>query len=125
MIAFTMGPQGEPEFLTISDIATMHVPGALVVMSGCETGAGIARAGAGLLGLSRAWQMAGAGAVLSTAWPVLDSTGEIFSTFYRHLRAVRAAEALRMSQIEMIQSGTWRSAPSYWAAYQLSAGGVQ
>jgi CHAT domain-containing protein len=124
MIAFSTGITGEPEFLTTSDIASMHVPGALVVLSGCETGAGSIRPGTGLLGLTRAWQMAGASAVVATAWPVADSTGAIFTSFYRNLSEMGPAEALERSQIEMIRSGTWRAKPAYWAAYQLS-GGIQ
>ncbi len=122
MIAFGGGTGGEPEFLTASEIATIHVPGALVVLSGCETGAGSIRPGAGLLGLTRAWQMAGASAVVATGWPVTDSTGAIFASFYRNLRDVSPAEALERSQIEMLRSGTWRARPAYWAAYQLSGG---
>ncbi len=122
MIAFSAGAGGEPEFLTASEVATMHVPGALVVLSGCESGVGSARPGAGLLGLTRAWQMAGADAIVATAWPVADSTGAIFASFYRNLGATGPAEALERSQIEMIRSGTWRAQPAYWAAYQLSGG---
>jgi CHAT domain-containing protein len=122
MIAFGAGAGGEPEFLTASEVATMQVPGVLVVLSGCESGVGSARPGAGLLGLTRAWQMAGAGAVVATAWPVADSTGAIFASFYRNLGATGPAEALERSQIEMIRSGTWRAKPAYWAAYQLSGG---
>src|SRR5262249_24718527 len=49
-----------PQYLTTTRISTLHVPGALVVMTGCATGTGDARPGAGLLGLTRAWLMAGA-----------------------------------------------------------------
>jgi CHAT domain-containing protein len=38
------------------------------------------------------------------------------------LRHVPAAEALRLSQLEMLHSGTWRAVPSYWAAYQITGG---
>ncbi len=116
------GETPQPEFLETSQVAALHVPGALVVMTGCATGTGDARAGAGLLGLTHAWLMAGASGVVSTAWPVEDSPGEIFAPFYRHLRASSAAEALRLSQIGMIHSGTWRRAPAYWAAYQFTGG---
>jgi len=122
LIAFSIGSGGRPEFLTVSDVSSMQVPGAVVVMSGCDTASGDVRAGAGLLGLTRAWQSAGASAVVSTAWPVADSGGAIFSSFYRHLRELPAAEALRLSQIEMLDSGSWRAAPFYWAAYQVSGG---
>jgi CHAT domain-containing protein len=67
--------------------------------------------------------MAGARAVIATGWPVSDTNGELFAAFYRNLRDVPPAEALRRSQVEMIHSGTWRSAPGYWASYQVSGGG--
>lgn len=121
-IAFGLGSAGGAELLTTSDVALMHVPGALVVMTGCGTGTGEARAGAGLLGLTRAWQMAGASAVIATAWPEKDSKGEMLASFYRHLRDAPAAEALHRSQVEMVRSGTWRTAPAYWATYQVTGG---
>jgi CHAT domain-containing protein len=107
-----------PQYLTTARISTLHVPGALVVMTGCATGTGDARSGAGLLGLTRAWLMAGASGVLSTAWPVEDSTGEIFSRFYQYYPVASAAEALRRSQVEILH----RTAPSQWASYQLTGG---
>lgn len=122
LIAFGLGSKGRSEFLSTTDVASLSVPGAFVAMTGCGTGIGDARPGAGLLGLTRAWQMAGASAVLATSWRVRDSSGDIFASFYRHLREVPAAEALRLSQVEMLESGTWRATPSYWASYQITGG---
>jgi CHAT domain-containing protein len=121
-IAFGLGPTGRSEFLTTTDVASLRVPGAFVAMTGCGTGIGDPRPGAGLIGFTRAWQMAGASAVLATSWPVKDSTGDIFARFYNHLRDVPAAEALRLSQLEIVESGTWRAMPSYWAPYQITGG---
>lgn len=121
-IVFGLGSGGGAEFITTSDVAMLRVPRALVIMTGCETGLGEVRAGTGLLGLTRAWQMAGASAVVATEWPEKDSKGEIFASFYRHLRNASAAEALRRSQVEMVRSGTWRAAPGYWASYQVTGG---
>ncbi len=121
-IAFGLDKSLETEFLATSGVAQLHVPGAVVVMTGCSTGEGEARAGTGLLGLTRAWLLAGAGAVLATGWPVKDSSGDIFTSFYGYLRVVPAAEALRRGQIEMIRSSTWRAAPEYWASYQVTGG---
>jgi CHAT domain-containing protein len=122
LIAFGLGPEGKPEFLTTADIASLRVPGAFVAMTGCDTGSGDARPGAGLQGLTTAWQMAGASAVLATSWPVRDSSGEILASFYKYLQHLPAAEALRRSQLEMLSSGTWRAQPSYWAPYQITGG---
>jgi len=122
LIAFGLGSAGEVEVLSTSEIGMLDVAGAVVAMTGCASGGGDIRAGAGLLGLTRAWQLAGARAVVATAWPVEDTAGELFGAFYRHLRSAPAPEALRRSQLEMLRSGTWRSAPGYWAAYQVTGG---
>jgi CHAT domain-containing protein len=112
----------EPEFLTTSEIAGLRVPGALVVMTGCATGSGEAQAGAGLLGLTRAWLMAGASTVISTTWPVEDNSGGIFARFYFYLRDHSAAEALQLSQREAAHSRTGRQGPESWASYQVTGG---
>jgi CHAT domain-containing protein len=121
-LAFGLGANGASEFLSTTEVAALRVSGTLVAMTGCDSASGEVRAGSGLQGLTRAWQMAGASAVLATSWPVRDTNGEIFSSFYKYLRRVPAAEALRLSQLEMVHSGTWRAAPAYWAAYQISGG---
>ena len=123
LIAFGMGTSpAEPEFLTTSEVARLRAPGALVVMTGCAANAGEARDGAGLLGLTRAWLLAGASAVISTAWPVEDNSGAMFARFYFHLQNHSAAEALRLSQREVAHSRTGRDAPATWASYQVTGG---
>jgi CHAT domain-containing protein len=117
---------GMPELLTPEAIATLRSPGSLVVLSGCSSGQGKAVPSAGLLGLSRAWLLAGATAVIASAWPTPDSSGRFFSSFYSHLHALksgslsqRAALALAETQLEMRQSSGFTSSPSYWAAYSI------
>ena len=119
-IAFSLGTEGTAKYLATSDVAMLSVPGARVAMTGCETASGDARAGVGLIGLSRAWLMAGAASVIATEWPVRDSAGGLFSSFYEHLANMRASQALRLSQIDMIRSGAWRASPAYWAAYVIT-----
>ncbi len=125
-LAFSVGEGGRPELLGTTDIAMLQVPGALVVMSGCSSGVGQASAGAGLLGLTRAWLSAGASAVVASSWPVEDSRGELLPAFYRNLTSrsntLSAAEALRRGQVEMIHSGTWQADPAYWAAFHVTGG---
>jgi CHAT domain-containing protein len=117
---------GVPELLTPEAIATFRLPGSLVVLSGCSSGQGKAVPSAGLLGLSRAWLLAGATAVIASAWPTPDSSGRFFSSFYSHLHALksgslsqRAALALAQTQLEMQRGGGFSSSPSYWAAYSI------
>jgi CHAT domain-containing protein len=130
MLALSLLPGGEPEFLSPTDIATWRVKVGLVVLSGCSSGLGEALPGTGLMGLTRAWLAAGADAVTASLWPAPDDTGELFLSFYRHLREggtpgkrepgarySKAAVALGHAQIDMLRSGTWRSQPKYWAGY--------
>jgi CHAT domain-containing protein len=122
-LAFSLNADGHPDLLSAADIGMLHAPGALIVMTGCATGTGKPRVGAGLLGLTRAWMMAGARAVVATSWPVPDADGDLIPAFYQNLSANPAAEALRRSQMQLIHSGTWQASPSYWAAFQVTGGG--
>lgn len=92
----------------------------LVVLSGCETGAGALVADEGILGLTRAFQIAGARAVLASFWPVSDrDTAELMARFHRELATgTRADVALQRAQLGALVNA--RSAhPSRWAAFQL------
>jgi CHAT domain-containing protein len=109
---------GSLDVLTTADIGASSWSPGLVVLSGCSSGRGEIRAGAGLLGLSRAWIAAGAGAVVASLWPTPDSGGELFRWFYQRLReGDPPAEALRRAQIQAMQSG--RPALKSWAAYVI------
>jgi len=119
-LAFSMGPAGGPQLLATSDVARLKVPGSLVVMTGCASGTGDVVAGAGILGLTRAWLAAGATEVMATAWAVEDVRSDLLPSFYRHLRRNTAAEALRRSQVDMLHSGNWQADPVFWASYQLT-----
>jgi CHAT domain-containing protein len=122
-LAFALEDDANPGLLSTSEIGMQHVPGSLIVMTGCATGTGDARVGAGLLGLTRAWIMAGARAIVATNWAVPDADGNLIPDFYRCLRTSSAAEALRRSQVKAIHSGTWQASPSYWAAFRVTGGG--
>jgi CHAT domain-containing protein len=99
-----------------------------VVLSGCSSQQGENLPSAGIIGLSRAFLLAGASAVVVSAWPTPDDSGRFFTAFYQHLQsqpkqadnpARRASNALQQTQIEMQQSSGYRSSPSFWAAYSL------
>ncbi len=126
-LALSLGTDGLPELLTKEFISTLRVPGALVVMSGCASQQGKPLPSAGMIGLSRAWLLAGAAAVLVTAWPTPDDSGQFFGNFYNRLQsqpktmdiARRAALALQGTQIDMQRSSGYTNQPSFWAAYSL------
>ncbi len=124
-LALSLTPQNVPELLTAEAVATYRIPGSLVVLSGCASQQGEVLPGAGLVGLSRAWLLAGASAVIVSAWPTPDDSGQFFSTFYSHLQktagpmARRAALALQQTQSDMQGSGGYRGDASFWAAYSI------
>ncbi len=125
-LALSLTKENIPELLTPEGIAALHVPGCLVVLSGCSSGQGRPVPSAGIIGLSRAWLLAGAAAVVVSAWPTVDDSGRFFSVFYSHLQRLkagsigaRAAAALQQTQLEMQRANGYRSSPSFWAAYSI------
>lgn len=117
-IALSVQRDGTPDALTVSDIAGLRGGARLVVLSGCNSGRGAARPGAGLLGLTRAWLAAGAAGVVATLWPATDSNAAFFGIFYSRLSdQLDAAEALREAQLTVLRSG--RARPRDWAAWIL------
>lgn len=105
----------------------------LVVLSACESGLGKERGGEGLIGLTRAFQYAGARSVMASLWKISDrTTAELMVRFYRHLKEGKPKdEALRAAQMELIRGPIQvtnekgeveeidASAPYYWAAFQI------
>ena len=85
--------------------------------------AGLADAGAGdeMLGLVRAFLVAGAARVLATLWPVDDQvTARFMATFYGALVAGLApAAALQQAQQQL---RTQHPEPQHWAAFCLHGG---
>ncbi len=125
-LALSLTKDDMPELLTPEAIATLRVPGSLVILSGCSSQKGEILPSAGLMGLSRAWLLAGASAVVVSAWPTPDDSGHFFSSFYSHFDAAssgtlaqRAALALQQAQVDMGHGDGYRSSPKFWAAYSI------
>lgn len=132
-------PQGLPAdrdngLLQVWEIfESVRIDADLVVLSACESALGRELSGEGLIGLTRAFQYAGARSVAASLWSVADqATAELMARFHRHLAAgLTKDEALRAAQIEMIHEPirittangqeieTDASAPFFWAAFQL------
>jgi len=85
----------------------------IVVLSGCETGLGTALDGEGIVGLTRAFQVAGAASVLHTLWRVEDRSQEaLMVRFHRGLEAgLPADEALRAARLAFIRGRVRRAVP--------------
>lgn len=99
---------------------SVRIDADLVTLSSCDSALGQEIGGEGLIGLTRAFQYAGARSVLASLWSVSDvSTADLMKRFYGYLRAGKAKdEALQGAQVAMIRSPEF-SHPYYWAAFQL------
>jgi CHAT domain-containing protein len=89
--------------LEVAELDLSHVE--LVTLSACETGLGKSAGGEGLLGLQRAFQVAGARNVVASLWKVDDAaTQALMSEFYKNLwqKKLSPLESLRQAQLMMI-----------------------
>ena len=96
---------GEDDLLFPGEVAKLPLKGTrLVTLSSCESGAGTAVSGEGLLGLRRGFALAGAREIAVALWPVSDrSTPEFMERFYRlALASDRPAQALWQCQREFL-----------------------
>ena len=112
--------------LTGMEVAGLDLWGTrLVVLSACETGLGDVQVGEGVMGLRRAFFLAGARRVLSTLWMVPDKqTQELMTDFITRWKAgTPGVDALRDAQIAMIQQMREQHGhahPFYWAAFTMT-----
>ena len=107
--------------LTVEGAESLALKPATVVLSACETGLNALSAGDEMVGLVRAFMVAGAARVVASLWPVEDAiTVRFMAQFYAALvRGQGAASALRLAQ-----TATRREHPHpyFWAAFVLYGG---
>ena len=103
----------------LSEIASQPRDQELVVLSGCETQTGELYAGEGLMGLTRAFLVSGARAVVATQWPVGAATAFLMEEFYVRLAAGDdPSTSLRAAQLEL-RTDPETTHPFYWAGFVL------
>lgn len=99
--------QGGSGLISIQEIASHPMNDALVVLGGCSTAWGATVMGEGVLSIARAFQRAGARAVVASQWPVRDDESAVFFWhFYAALgRGESLGEAVRQAQLAMKEDG--------------------
>lgn len=123
--------------LTAQEIGFLPLRGVdTVVLSACETGLGPVAGGEGLLGVQRAFQVAGVRTTVASFWSVDDLvTSRLMERFYQNLwqEKMTRLDALREAQLWLLNTpaairgtslgsvrGLKRVPPFYWAAFTLS-----
>ena len=121
-------------FLTFPDVAQMRFDANLVVLSACDTAAGVSgqlgrlsgqdESAATLDGLVRAFITARARAVMATYWnvPASSETDQFIQTFYSTGRIYDMGMSLRKAQTTLIGQAQY-SHPYFWGAYVLIGDG--
>ena len=121
--------------LTAMEVANLNLRGTeLAVLSACETGLGATAGGEGVLGLQRAFQLAGVRSTVTSLWKVDDdATRRLMERFYENLwrKQLSKLDSLREAQlwllrekepdgIELDRTKGERAPPFYWAAFVLA-----
>lgn len=106
---------------TVQDAETLQLRQGIVVLSACETGVAAYSRGDEMIGLVRAFLVAGSSRVVASMWPVDDAvTLQFMVAFYRSLRGGNAPSvALRAAQLDVMAT---HPHPFHWAAFTLYGG---
>jgi CHAT domain-containing protein len=117
-------PDGDDGVLTAEEVAGLDLSGVeWAVLSACDTGVGEVKAGEGVLGLRRAFQIAGARSVIMSLWSVDDqSTRAWMRALYegRFERNRATADAVHEASLALLRerrSKGLSAHPFYWAAF--------
>jgi CHAT domain-containing protein len=116
---------GEP--LTARDLMGLNLPGSMVMLTACQSGMSQVNPGDELVGLSQAFLIAGASAVLAARWTVqAESAIQLVEEFYARWRGEGAAPAVALQQAMRVvrqrrspKNGEAYTHPFFWAPFTL------
>jgi CHAT domain-containing protein len=114
-------PDGDSGLLQAWEVfQRMRLSADLVVLSACQSGLGQEVRGEGLVGLTRAFQYAGARSLVASLWDVADeSTAAFMLAFYASLKSgLGKDDALQQAVLAHQADPRWDS-PFHWAAFVL------
>ena len=117
-------PDEDDGILTAGEVATLNLEGVeWAVLSACNTGVGQVTAGEGVLGLRRAFQIAGARTVIMSLWSVDDQAARTWmhalyeGRLHRQLSTTDAVHAANLATLRARRAKGQSTRPFYWAAF--------
>ena len=118
------GPADEDGILTAEEVTALNLDGVeWAVLSACDTGLGEVKAGEGVFGLRRAFQIAGVRTVIMSLWSVDDQAARLWMrTLYerrlqKHLGTAVAVHEASLSVLRDRRMRGQSTHPFYWAGF--------
>ena len=109
----------EDYHLTAEDVESMQLDADLVVLSACHTARGKINS-EGVVGLARAFQVAGARSIVTSLWAIPDDATKYFmENFYDNLRnGLAVADAIRATQVTMQNTEAYKDVIN-WGSFKV------
>jgi len=118
------GPGDDDGILTAEEVAALDLRGVeWAVLSACDTGLGEMKAGEGVFGLRRAFQIAGARTVVMSLWSVDDEATRLWmralyeGRLKKHLSTADAMQQASLSVLHARRARGETTHPFYWAGF--------
>ena len=119
--ALVLTPEaGDDGLLTASEIAGLRLDADWVILSACDTAAGLGAGTPAYSGLASAFMAAGARALLVSHWPVRDDAAEALTvaTLEGTRSGLSRADALRRAMLSLLKRPGMDN-PALWAPFVL------
>jgi CHAT domain-containing protein/tetratricopeptide (TPR) repeat protein len=117
-------PDDDDGILMAEEVASLNLGNvAWAVLSACDTGLGEIKAGEGVFGLRRAFQIAGAHTVIMSLWSVDDQATRAWmralyeGRFQKGLDTAHAVNAASLAMLRERRARGQSTLPFYWAAF--------
>ncbi|MBM4329272.1 MAG: CHAT domain-containing protein, partial [Deltaproteobacteria bacterium] len=119
ILVLTLVPVGTDGFLRMSEVMGLRINSDVVALTACQTGLGKHVSGEGTMGMGRAFQYAGARAVLMSLWSVSEEASvRLVETFFKHLKEGKSKlEAMKLARDKVRKDGY--DHPFFWAPFIL------
>jgi CHAT domain-containing protein len=116
-------PEGQDGFLRMNEALGLKLNADIVALTACQSGLGRRISGEGTMGMGRAFQYAGANAVLMSLWSVAEeSSVMLVERFFKHMKDGKSKRAaLQLARKEIREAGY--DHPFFWAPF-ISVGEV-